>query len=287
MLHIPSFVYSLISVTTLAKRGSVVQFNETCVKILRDGQSVASASLQTWHAKMSYVHQAGVLNMARRKVVVGMEIPSNKQDNHVCEACIDGKMHHSSIPRVSTTRAEGVLDLVHTHVVSPLPVSSKGGALYFVTFIDGKSRWLIVFPITAKSDCISYFLKFQSSAENRTGRNIKAIRSDGGGEYQSNEFKTFLSQNGIWHQQTCAYTPQQNGVAEQMNRTLKDLLRAMLAHRNVTDAFWAEALCTAAYIRNRLTSRALPRNKTPFHIWFGNVPDVAHLRVFGCRAGVK
>ncbi len=72
-----------------------------------------------------------------------------------------------------------------------------------------------------------------------------------------------------------------------MNRTLKDLVRAMLVHNNVPDEFWAEALCTAAYIRNRVTSRALPRYKTPFHVWFGKAPDVAHLRVFGCRCWYK
>ncbi len=72
-----------------------------------------------------------------------------------------------------------------------------------------------------------------------------------------------------------------------MNRTLKDLIRAKLAHRNVPDEFSAEALCTAAYIRNRVTSRSLPRKKTPFHLWFGKVPDVSHLRVFGCRCWYK
>ncbi len=61
----------------------------------------------------------------------------------------------------------------------------------------------------------------------------------------------------------------------------------MLVHNNVPVEFWAEALCTAAYIRNRVTSRALPRYMTPFQVWFGKAPDVAHLRVFGCRCWYK
>ncbi len=73
--------------------------------------------------------------------------------------------------------------------------------------------------------------------------------------------KTFFAEKGIHHQQSCAYTPQQNGVAERMNRTLKDLVRAMLKHKNVPEEFWAEALSTAAYIRNRVTSKSLPKNK--------------------------
>ncbi len=312
VLHVPSFVYSLVSVTALAKRGLIVQFQDNCATIIQDGKSVASgtrvgglytldlstsseksetalttASLQLWHERMCHVHQAGVLNMARNKVVSSMEITSNKQGSKVCEACIAGKMHRSPIPRASETRAAGLLDLIHTDVAGPLSVPSKGGALYFVTFIDDKSRWLTVFPIKSKSDCFSCFLKFRSGVETQTGRKIKAIRSDGGGEYLSNEFKGFMTQNGIHHQQTCAYTPQQNGVAERMNRTLKDLVRAMLFHRNVPEEFWAEALCTAAYIRNRVTTKSLPKNKTPFHIWLEKVPDVSHLRVFGSRCWYK
>ncbi len=82
-------------------------------------------------------------------------------------------MHRTPIPRTSTTRSEGLLDLVHTDVAGPLPVPSKGGALYFVTFIDDKSRWLTAFPIKSKSDCFSYFLKFRSFVEIQTGRKIK------------------------------------------------------------------------------------------------------------------
>ncbi len=73
---------------------------------------------------------------------------------------LPARSHRSPIPRASETRAAGLLDLIHTDVAGPLSVPSKGGALYFVTFIDDKSRWLTVFPIKSKSDCFSCFLKF-------------------------------------------------------------------------------------------------------------------------------
>ncbi len=85
--------------------------------------------------------------MARNDVVTGMEISPKTKNAHVCEACIARKMHRAPIPRVSTTRAEGLLDIIHTDVAGPFPVASKGGALYFVTFIDDTSRWLTVFSI--------------------------------------------------------------------------------------------------------------------------------------------
>ncbi len=67
----------------------------------------------------------------------------------------------------------------------------------------------------------------------------------------------------------------------------EDLTRSMLKYKNVADEFWAEAVVTAAYIRNRVTSRSLPKNKTPFDLWFGKPPNISHLRVFGSKCWYK
>ena len=99
----------------------------------------------------------------------------------------------------------------------------------------------------------------------------------------SNEFKKYLEDHGIHHQETTAYTPQQNGVAERMNRTLINLVRSMLHHKDIGKEFWAEALDTAVYVRNRVTSRGLPPNTTPHHLWHDEKPDISHLRVFGSK----
>ncbi len=155
-------------------------------------------------------------------------------------------MHLSPIPKCSSSRATGLLDEIHTDVACPPPVISNGGAKYFVIFFDDKSRLLTVYPIKSKSDCFDFFCLFRKRVKPETGRKLKAMRLDGGGEYMSSEFRTFLEDNGIYHQQTCAYIPQQNGVAERMNRTSKDLTRSMLKQRNLADKFWAEAVVPAA-----------------------------------------
>ena len=68
-----------------------------------------------------------------------------------------------------------------------------------------------------------------------------------------------------------------------MNRTLMDCVRSMLRTSSLDKKFWAEALVTAVYIRNRVPSRSLPQNITPHHRWIGEAPNVSHLRVFGCN----
>ena len=70
-------------------------------------------------------------------------------------------------------------------------------------------------------------------------------------------FTSFMSQNGIIHQSSCAHTPQQNGVAERKNRHLVETARTILLHGNVPFRFWGDAVLTACYLINRMPSSVL------------------------------
>ena len=97
----------------------------------------------------------------------------------------------------------------------------------------------------------------------------------------SREFAQFCKDRGISHEFTCPYAPEQNGVSERLNRTLIVTARSMIYHAKVPLKFWAEAVNTAVYLRNRSPTSAL-KDKTTFECWFGEKPDVSNLRVFGC-----
>jgi len=89
---------------------------------------------------------------------------------------------------------------------------------------------------------------------------------------------------GILHELTVAHSPEQNGVAERMNRTLVESARAMLSHAGLRNNLWAEAINTAAYLRNRIPTAAVKEMTTPYERWYGRKPSISHLRVFGCVA---
>lgn len=258
------------------------------------------ADLQLWHERLAHVNRRDIIQMARRGVVKGISESqvTEKNTNEVCKGCIYGKGHQAPLPKSSSTRTSAALELVHTDVAGPISTPSLGGSRYFITFIDDFSKWTTVYTMQSKSESFDCFKRFHRHAEtllnNQVQRleftyytndvhKLKSIRSDNGGEYLSNGFCNYLDSHGIHHQLTVAYTPQQNGVAERMNRTLMDLVRSMLHHKNMDRHFWAEALSTAVYIRNRVTSHGLPANITPHHLWMGSAPDLSHLRVFGSR----
>ena len=97
------------------------------------------------------------------------------------------------------------------------------------------------------------------------------------------EFDDFLQMNGIQRKLTVPYTLEQNGVAERKNRTLAEMARCMMIQSKLPPSFWAEAISTANYLRNRCTSESID-GETPFKLWTGKRPTVTHLRPFGTKA---
>jgi transposase InsO family protein len=102
-------------------------------------------------------------------------------------------------------------------------------------------------------------------------------------EFCSNEFNDYCSNEGIVRHHTIPYTPQQNGVAGRMNRTIISKARCMLSNAGMSRRFWAEAASTACYLINRSPSILLDK-KTPIEVWSGTPADYSQLRVFCCTA---
>ena len=155
-----------------------------------------------------------------------------------------------------------------------MSVSSLGGSQYYVTFIDDFTRYTTVYFLKTKDEVLEKFKEFHSFA-------VKVLRTDNGGEYCSKLFDAFLKEKGIIHQLSVPYNPAQNRVAERMNHTVVECARSMLSHSNMPNVFWAEAVNTAVYLRNRSPTTAL-KETTPYECLFKRKPDVANLKVFGC-----
>ena len=174
-----------------------------------------------------------------------------------------------------------MLQLVHSDVWGPTRETSHGGNRYYVSFIDDYSRKTWVYVMKNKSDVFYYFKIFKSQVEKEVNAQIKILRSDGGGEYFSNEFSNFLIENGIRRQFTCRYTPQQNGVAERKNRVIVEVARSMLNEKKMPHSFWADVVSIVVYLINRCPTAGI-HALTPEEIWCDKKPDLSNLRIFGC-----
>ncbi|GJV48971.1 retrotransposon protein, putative, ty1-copia subclass [Tanacetum coccineum] len=120
------------------------------------------------------------------------------------------------------------------------------------------------------------FKVFKNEVENQLGKIIKALQSDQGGEYISQEFKGFIKAYGIFQQLTPPYTPQHNGVSERRNHTLLDMVRSMMNLTTLSLSFWDYALESATRILNMVSTKKV--DKTPYELWYGKVPNLSYLK---------
>lgn len=127
------------------------------------------------------------------------------------------------------------------------------------------------------------FKKFKALVENESGYKIKAMRTDRGGEFTSNQFNNFCESHGIRRTLTVPRSPQQNGIVERKNRTIMNMVRSMLKSKLMPKEVWAEAVACAVYLSNRSPTKSLLK-VTPQEVWSGRKPSVFHLRVFGSIA---
>ena len=109
-----------------------------------------------------------------------------------------------------------------------LPVTSLGGYLYYITFIDDFSHKTWIYFLKNKDEAFKWFCTFKALVENPTGKKIQILRTDNGTEYESNEFNDYCREAGIKKETTTVYTFEQNGVAERKNKTILEVSHAML-----------------------------------------------------------
>ncbi|GMP53679.1 hypothetical protein CsSME_00019075 [Camellia sinensis var. sinensis] len=298
--YVPDLTKNLISVGVLDSKGYRVTMEGGVLKVVRgalvamkgtrqgnlyflDGSTVtgrvavstsssseddASDTSKLWHMRLGHV---GLLKGAKTGKL------------EFCEHCVLGKQTRIKFG-TAIHRTKGILDYVHTDVWGPSKTASLGGKHYFVSFIDDFSRRVWIYTMKHKDEVLDIFLTWKKMIETQTGRRIKKFRSDNGGEYTSDPFFEVCQNAGIVRHFTVPGTPQQNGVAERMNRTLVEKVRCMLSQSGLSKAFWGEALNYARHLVNRLPTAALD-GKTPMEVWSGvPVTDYDQLRIFGCPA---
>ena len=219
--------------------------------------------------------------MVNKDLVAGVKF--SDVENFFCESCLMGKQHKLPFKKNNEHVKLEIGERIYSDVCGPIATPSVQGMRYFVTFKDENSGYRVAYFIKHKSDVYECFKSFNVKIKTKFGHSVKVLHTDGGTEYLSNEFKSYLSKEGIEHEVTASYTPQQNGRAERDNRTIVESARSMLHQSGAPKYLWAEAVNTAIYILNRVPTSQAP-GKTPYEMWCGQKPTLDHLKVFGCDA---
>lgn len=314
VLYIPDFRFNLLSVSRITKelQCSVNFSPEFCIfqdllngKVLESGEEKEGlyllwhegstdnnkqqirglivirnkVDILLWHRRMGHV------SVGAKKQLFSLNHDECKQALNKCEICPLAKQTRLPFPD-SDTRSDSVFDMLHLDVWGPYHVSTFDGNKMFLTIVDEYSRMTWIFLLKFKSDVIVVLRDLIKLVMTQFGKTVKKMRSDNGTEFVTSECDTLFKSDGIIHQKSCVYTPQQNGVVERKHRYILELARAIRFQGSIPLKFWGHCVLGAVHMMNRLPSVAL-KGKTPFEMFHGCRGAIDHFITMVCLCYAK
>ena len=305
VLYVPQFHHNLISIHKLSEHNNCqVLFSSAKCRILHtstdellgtgtlkhglyyldvddtkecnsvQGTKCSTTDYVLWHNRLGHAPQTKIMSIPEIKQQV------KKVPTHVCITCPMARF--TKLPfDLSTSHADVAFGLVHADVWGPYKVPTRGKYKYFLTLVDDFSRMVWIYLLQLKSEFLQSFKAFYAYAEAQFGKSIKILRTDNALEFQDHYCKLFYAQQGIVHQTSVPYKPQQNGRVERRHRYILEMARALKFQSGLDNTYWGECVLTSVYIMNRLPSSVLA-NKSSFEILHKDKPDYNDMRAFGC-----
>jgi gag-polypeptide of LTR copia-type/Integrase core domain/GAG-pre-integrase domain len=306
VLLVPELSTNLFSVKQAVAAGAVVNFTSSGALVKVHGQAAVQAiaeqdglyhvqweplpprgreqamlmgSAELWHRRLGHPGPTVIKKVTFKDVVTGVEVAPGSRLPDVCGPCAVGKLTRAPIRAVGDTIVSRVLERVHMDIKGPFEVRSLGRARYMPQWLDEASALSIVRPTATKGDVPGLVRTVLMQLETLAEAKVLHVRSDRGGEYIKQELRTWLEERGIIWEVSPPDSPELNGNAERLNRTIIEKALAMMAEADAPKQLWAEAVSTANYLRNRTPG---VDGVTPFQKFFDKVPDLSHLRTWGC-----
>jgi transposase InsO family protein len=187
----------------------------------------ATLSRALWHRCLCHIGADRLKQAIKGKVATGLVVKSDAPAPAHCKPCIRGKHHHDPFPQRASHCATSFLKRIHSDL-HQLPVLTSTGFRYWLLFIDDYSRYFWIYLRRKKSEMFDTFTQFKAMVEKQFDKSILCLHDDKGGVFIGIKWDTFFAQHGIRCEHTVKVLPQQSGVAEHLNRTLEELLVAML-----------------------------------------------------------
>ena len=215
-----------------------------CKPVIRECASAVCEQrndMYLWHQRLGHLNGQQLSDIARKELATDISLPMTAKLSF-CERCVESKMHRKPFKSTGSSHSTQRLQLVHSDVCGLMQTESIGGCKYFVTFINDYCQCCNVYFLQRKSEVLEKFKELEAIVTNECCQSIATLRTDNGGEYLSKEFQEHLKLKEIRHELTIAHTPEQNRVSGWMNRTLMESAKAMIAHDDLSNKYWAKAV---------------------------------------------
>lgn len=278
--------------TRAAQAPEPAQLTAPAVEHLEEAETaeaVPRGNLKPWHAALGHPGATKAQALLRSGNITGTGLTAAALIKADCLACKQGKQTRLPFSAQDVQhRAKERLERVYADVLG-IGSPSLEGHSYVLTIIDDYSGYSWVLPLKLKSDVREQFIEWAKRVKTRCGRAPAVIRTDQGGEFSDAALLEYWRAEGARWEPTLAYTPQHNGRAERLNRTLLELTRTALIQAGAARSLWHEAMLAVNYIRN-LTSIPPGQAKTARQLFFGDSHPIRLDQcayTWGCDASVN
>lgn len=318
VLYVPELTKNLISVSAITENQGEVLFNKNEATVMKNGKKVFQGyknekglyitcvdkretteqaeqgllvenreeKVSNWHRKLGHINIRSMKKMIENEMVIGLNM--NKKDcesfETPCEICLRAKQVRLPFDnnRIKATRP---LEIIHTDLCGPIDPTTWDDKNYVLTILDDYTHYVVIYLLRCKNEVTEYLKEYVEEMEANQNLRVSKLRSDNGGEYVNKELINWCKKKGIKMDTTIPHTPQLNGKAERLNRTLLEKSRSLIFDSQLDKHFWGEAVRVSAYILNRSPIESLP--KTPYEMWTNKKPDLSRMQIFGSDAYAK
>src|SRR6266481_3257334 len=167
--------------------------------------AMAAQTWDEWHRTLGHISIGAIKTLKNNNLVEGMDIDKNKESTQ-CTACIQGRQTAEPFPKRAEDDIMQIGKLTVSDVWGPANTEGPSWEQYFYSFTDAKTRRMQIYFSHTKTEVLRYFKEYKALIENQMNNKLKHFRSDGGGEYINELFKTFCAEAGIIMEQTAPYS---------------------------------------------------------------------------------
>ncbi|KAL5603949.1 hypothetical protein FOVSG1_006699 [Fusarium oxysporum f. sp. vasinfectum] len=303
-LYVPEGHSNLLSVSALEKKGAEVVFRNGKAVVTNKGKVVLTATrisgvyvvdeaeedqfqtalasfsvgdprLHLWHERLAHLGERNI----KRLMNMSTGIRPDDSASNPCGGCVQGKLRECPHIR-PIKKGTYPLECIHADIAGPFPEAGVDGSRYWACFIDDFTQMSWVYPVKERSDFEECFQHLLEQFE-RPERRCHFLHLDRGGENRSHVLTRFCRDRGIKLSYTGTEQHEQNGLAEVLNRIILEKLTPTLLKSGLALKWWPYFLKAVNRIRNLCPTASI--STTPYQAWYGDVPDLSHLRVLGSR----
>ena len=243
-------------------------------------------TMQEVHERLGHVAPDSIRQMIKDGTITGITLDEAHESMGTCDSCEYAKLTRKPIGKLRDPLRQSKLgDEVHTDLWGPSPVQTGGHSRYYASFTDDYTRYTKLYLQKAKSNTFDSYQAFEGWLATQFNTKVKRLCSDCGGEYLSAEFTKHLKLKGTERRVTMHDTPEHNGVAERLNRTLIERVRAMMHASSLPKSLWGEAVMHATWVKNHTSTRRLGK-KTPYEMLYHTKPNLENVPAWGCQVKV-